>query len=73
MVAVLVHPCDMAHASNLPIATCTTCGSTVLILNRFRDYSTTRGPMNEYLITRCDHCGQQHLLHAAAQSASAQG
>ena len=47
---------------------CTSCGSPVAIIDRFRDYSTTRGPMAEHVITRCTNCGQQHLLHLAAQT-----
>ena len=46
---------------------CTNCGRSVQVVDRFQDYSTTRGPMTEYVVTRCPGCGQQHLLHAAAQ------
>ena len=49
---------------------CTACGSPVEIVDRFRDYSTTRGPMTEHLVTRCTSCGQQHLLHGSAQRMS---
>ena len=59
----------MPHSSTVTTATCTTCGGSVLVLARFQDYSTTRGPMAEYLVTRCDHCGQQHMLAGAAQRA----
>lgn len=45
---------------------CTSCGEPVEVVDRFRDYSTTRGPMTEHLVTRCSVCGQQHLLHVAA-------
>ena len=45
---------------------CTSCGEPVEVVDRFRDYSTTRGPMTEHLVTRCSACGQQHLLHVAA-------
>ena len=47
---------------------CDKCGHDVTIIDRFKDYSTTRGPMTEHVVTRCPSCGEQHLLHLAAQS-----
>ena len=48
--------------------TCAACGHHgVRVIDRIQDYSTTRGPMAEHVITRCPACGQQHLLHLAAQ------
>ncbi len=46
---------------------CHSCGDSVRVLDRFRDYSTTRGPMAEHVVTRCDSCGEQYLVHVAAQ------
>ncbi len=61
----------MAQIVSPVTAACTRCGSTVDVVDRFRDYSTTRGPMAEHVVTRCQQCGQQHLLHLAAQSGRA--
>lgn len=47
---------------------CDRCGQPVDIVDRFRDYSTTRGPMAEHVVTRCATCGQQELVHLAAQA-----
>lgn len=65
------HSEAMPHANNLPTATCNSCGSSVLMLDQFQDYSTTRGPMNVYTVTRCDHCGQQGLLRSSAPATTA--
>lgn len=46
---------------------CDHCGHPVDVVDRFRDYSTTRGPMAEHVVTRCATCGQQDLVHLAAQ------
>jgi RNase P subunit RPR2 len=57
----------MALLLNPQTDVCTSCGKPVEIIDRVRDYSTTRGPMAEHVVTRCTVCGQQHLLHLAAQ------
>jgi RNase P subunit RPR2 len=48
-------------------AVCDQCGHPVDIVDRVRDYSTTRGPMAEHVVTRCGSCGQREIFHVAAQ------
>jgi hypothetical protein len=47
---------------------CPSCHGSVRVLDRYCDYSTTRGPMTAYDITVCDDCKQLHLNRRAAQS-----
>jgi len=47
---------------------CPSCDGSVRILDRYCDYSTTRGPMTAYDFTYCDSCQQMHLNRRAAQN-----
>jgi len=63
----------MASEFNHIAETCQNCGLPVRVIDRIRDYSTTRGPMAEHVVTKCDSCGQEHLLHMAAQALGGRG
>lgn len=60
--------CGMPHTHKLTVnAQCASCGAPVTVIDTFLEYSTTRGPMASYQVTRCNSCGQQHLLQSPAQ------
>lgn len=47
---------------------CYSCGTANDVVDRFQDYSTTRGPMVEHLVTKCPNCGRRDVHHHAAQA-----
>ena len=43
--------------SKVGAGTCNSCGTANNVVDRIQDYSTTRGPMVEHVVTRCPNCG----------------
>lgn len=50
---------------------CPTCHQALRVLDSYRDYSTTRGPMTAYDVVVCDSCQQMSLRRTPAQSTRA--
>lgn len=57
-----------AATSTVGAGTCYTCGTANSVIDRFQDYSTTRGPMVEHLVTKCPNCGRRDVHHHAAHA-----
>ncbi len=46
---------------------CSHCGVDLRVVDRFTDYSTTRGPLTSYALVECDGCRDRSLRLVAAQ------
>lgn len=47
--------------------TCPSCDFPTRVVDQWRDYSTTRGPMTSYEVTYCDSCKLSSLNRRSAQ------
>jgi hypothetical protein len=57
----------MRHSHHKTGPTCPTCQFPTRLVDRWNDYSTTRGPMTVYEVTYCDHCHLSSLNRRSAQ------
>ena len=48
---------------------CPSCDGHLRVLDRFCDYSTTRGPLTSYDIVTCDACQETGMRRAGANAA----
>lgn len=48
--------------------TCPSCQFPTRVVDRWCDYSTTRGPMTSYEVTYCDNCRLSSLNRRSAQT-----